>query len=320
MKPFLIILGIAAGIIFFIFLLSFIFFIITFYSPPRAKNSRKEYPLPPGSVYKPFYDSMRNWIDTLRATPSTEVTVKSFDGLTLYGRFYEYAPDAPIEIMIHGYRATAERDLCAGVLRAHSQGRSVLLVDQRASGKSDGHVISFGVNESRDCLTWINMLIERFGPNVKIILTGISMGAATVMITAGTDLPPNVVAVLADCGYTSAKEIISTVIRLLHLPPKPLYPLVKLGARVFGRFDPEALSPIDAMRQCCVPVMFVHGEADGFVPCKMSIQNFEACTSAHKHLLTVPGAGHGLSYPVAPDQYIKELEDFLSPLLKISTN
>lgn len=318
MELFLIILGVAAGVALLFLLLSFLFFLIAFYSPSRPKKTSQQYPFPPGAVYKPYYDSIKSWIDTLRATPSTEVSIKSFDGLTLCGQFYECKPDAPVEIMVHGYRATAERDLCAGVLRAHSQGRNVLLINQRASGPSDGHVISFGINESRDCRAWIDFLIDRFGPDVKIVLTGISMGAATVTIAAGTDLPSNVVAVLADCGYTSAREIISAVIGYLHLPAKALYPLVRLGARIFGRFDPETLSPVEAMKNCHVPIMFVHGESDSFVPCEMSRKNYDACTSVHKHLLTIPGAGHGLSYPAAPELYVKELEEFLLPHLAVN--
>ena len=153
------------------------------------------------------------WMKEARKLVTEEFSIVSFDGLRLYGKFYEYEPDAPIELMFHGYRGSAERDLCGGVQRCFALGRSCLIVDQRTSEKSEGHVISFGINERRDCRAWVDFAVEHFGPDVKIVLTGISMGAATVMMAAGEPLPANVIGVLADCGYTSAKDIIKKVIR-----------------------------------------------------------------------------------------------------------
>ena len=122
--------------------------------------------------------------------------------------------------MIHGYRGNAEQDMNGGVMRAFRLGRNALLIDQRGSGASEGNAITFGVKESQDCLAWVEFLRQKFGPDVKTILTGISMGAATVMIAAGKELPDNVIGVLADCGYTSAREIMYEVIKQMGLPPK----------------------------------------------------------------------------------------------------
>ena len=212
--------------------------------------------------------------------------------------------------MFPGYRGVAERDLCGGVQRCFSLGHSALIVDQRACGESDGNVITFGIRESRDCHSWIAFMLERFGKDVKIILTGISMGAATVLIAAGSELPKNVTGVLADCGFTSAREIIQKVIRQMGLPPKLAYPFVKLGAYLYGGFDLEATSPEEAAKTCSVPVIFFHGEDDDYVPCWMSTVNYQACRSPRKKLVTIPGAGHGLSYPVAPKEYLQALRDF----------
>jgi fermentation-respiration switch protein FrsA (DUF1100 family) len=211
--------------------------------------------------------------------------------------------------MFHGYRGNGERDLSGGVHRCFQLGHSALIVEQRCSGKSAGNVITFGVNEHKDCLSWIDFAVKTFGPDVKIILTGISMGAATVLTAAGTPLPPNVIGVLADCGYTSAEDIIKIVIKRLNLPVNLAYIFVRLGAHIFGRFDLHGPSPIEAMRHCSVPVIFYHGEADDFVPCDMSHKNYEACVS-RKKLVTIPGAGHGLCYPVAPEQYLHALREF----------
>ena len=138
--------------------------------------------------------------------------IKSFDGLTLRGKYYECDPDAPVELLFHGYRGNAERDMSGGIARCFALGRNALIIDHRASGFSQGHVITFGIKEYRDCLSWVDFAVNHFGADKKLSLTGISMGASTVMIAAGTPLPPSVVCVLADCGYTSAKEIIEKII------------------------------------------------------------------------------------------------------------
>ena len=211
--------------------------------------------------------------------------------------------------MFHGYRGNAESDLSGGVQRCFKLGRSSFIVDQRCSRKSGGNVITFGINEHRDCLCWIDFMIEHFGPDVKIILTGISMGASTVLMAAGKPLPKNVIGVLADCGYSSPKDIIKKVIRQMGLPASVGYFFVKLGARIYGHFDLEETSPESALKNCTVPVIFFHGEDDAFVPCDMSRINYEACSSKKK-IVTVPGAGHGLSYPVAPEKYLASLREF----------
>ena len=309
MKILLLLLGIAAAITLFTFLISLICFFMAFYAPRKKKASTTEYDTPKGAIYDPYRNQMITWMKETRKLPQEEFTVTSFDGLKLHGKYFEYAPGAPIELMFHGYRGSAERDLSGGVQRCFALGRSVLLVDQRTSGKSQGHVITFGVNESKDCLSWVDFLIRHFGADVKIILTGISMGAATVMMAAGKPLPDNVIGVLADCGYSSAKEIIKKTIRDMKLPPNLLYPFVKLGARIYGHFDLEETSPIEAIKKCRLPIIFIHGEADDFVPCDMSRRIFDACSSP-KVIHTVPGAGHGLGYIMDLDGYLKTVTEF----------
>ena len=268
--------------------------------------------IPEGEIYEPFRPQMEAWTREVRAMPRQHFTIESFDGLTLHADFFEYAPGAPMEIMFHGYRGSAERDLSGGVQRCFLLGRSVLLVDQRCSRRSEGSVITFGIHEHRDCLSWVDFAVKQFGPDVKIILTGISMGAATVTMAADKDLPPNVMGILADCGYSSPKAIIRKVIRDMGIPPVLGYPFVKLGAKLYGLFDLEACSPEQALKNAKVPVIFYHGENDEFVPCHMSRSNYAVCAS-RKALVTVPGAGHGLSYLVEPERYLQTLADFFGP-------
>ena len=254
---------------------------------------------------------MRHWIKEARGFKSEDFYIKSFDGLRLHAKYFEYEPGAVMEIMFHGYRGSAERDLSGGIQRCFALGRSVLLIDQRTSCGSEGNVISFGINEHRDCLSWIDFALKQFGPDVKIILTGISMGASTVLMAAGKELPKNVVGVLADCGFSSPKKIIKKCARDLKLPAELLYPFIKLGAKLYGHFDLEEYTPLDAMKTCKLPIIFFHGETDDFVPCDMSKETYTACKST-KRLVTVPNAGHGLVYLVDNDLYFKSVIEFFS--------
>lgn len=250
-----------------------------FYVKEEEKIPKERYSIPEGKIYEPYYDSMIGWMKQVEDLPQQEFSIITFDGLKLYARYYEYKPGAPIELMFHGYRGNAQRDLCGGALRSFRLGRSALIVDQRASGKSQGNVITFGIHESRDCLCWVDFMVKHFGSDVKILLTGISMGAATVLNAAGNPLPPNVIGVLADCGYSTPADIIKSVIRQMGLPADLAYPFVKLGAKLFGKFNLEEISPIESVKKCTVPVIFYHGEDDAYVPCTMSKKNYDACAS-----------------------------------------
>jgi fermentation-respiration switch protein FrsA (DUF1100 family) len=314
------IVGIAApiivGLAFLTLITSYICFYMVFYVSKKERTRvHDDYEIPEGEAYEKYRDDIVNWTKSLRATPHEIVETTSFDGLKLRGKYYEYAPGAPIELMFHGYRGNSVRDLSGGVARCFALGRSALIVGHRGSGESEGCVITFGVNESRDCLSWLDYMTERFGEDQKIILTGISMGAATVMMATTYDLPKNVVGILADCGYTSAEAIIKKVMRGMKLPVPILYPFIKLGARIYGHFDLEENPPIEAMKKCTLPVFFAHGDADDFVPCSMSEENFNACASEFKYLEITPGAGHGLCFPCDQERYLKALKDFYDPIL-----
>ena len=303
---------IALGVIvlcFGVLLIAYLCYRRVFYSPKRTPLGPDEYEIPPGEIYEQYREEMIGWMKEARAIPHEKVSTKSFDGLTLYGKYYECKKGAPIELLFHGYEGDAERDLCGGVQRCFSLGRNAILVDQRGSGDSEGHVISFGINERRDCLSWIDFILEKFGEDQLIMLGGISMGASTVLMAAGEKLPKNVVYAVGDCGYTSAKEIICKIAKEVGFPPKLAYPFIKLGAKLFGKFDLEETSPIEAMKTCTIPVMFFHGDEDAFVPCEMSERLYEACPTK-KRFVKVKGAGHGLAYPLDKEGYVNAIKEF----------
>ena len=305
--------GILCAVILAVLAILAICFKMAFFVPHHGPVAPDEYPIPDGDIYEPYRDTMVTWMKQVREMGPEELSIVSYDGLTLHGKYYEFAPGAPIELMMHGYRGQAERDLCGGVLRCFALGHSALIIDQRACGASDGHVITFGIKESRDCLSWVEFMRCYFGEDVRIILTGISMGASTVLMAAGQELPEQVIAVLADCGYSTPKAIIQEVIQGMGLPVKASYPFVRWSAKLFGGFDIESNDPIQAAKQCKVPVILFHGESDDFVPCRMSKEIYDALPG-HKKLVTIPGAGHGLSYVVAPERYIEEASVFFGPI------
>lgn len=303
-------LGVAAFLAAAVLIISYVCFYMAFFvKRKKGEENNDVLDLPKGKVYDVYHDEMARLARETRATPYKEFSITSFDGLKLYGRFYEYKPGAPIELMFHGYRGSAERDLCGGMQRCRALRRSALIVSQRCSGKSDGNVITFGIREHRDCLSWIDFVINHFGKDVKIFLGGISMGASTVLMAAGKPLPKNVIGVLADCGFSSAKEIICEVIKNMGLPPKLAYPFVKLGAKIYGHFDLEETPACEAVKHATVPIIFFHGEDDRFVPCYMSKINFDACASK-KCLVTMKDAAHGLCYLVEPERYVKSIKEF----------
>ena len=177
----------------------------------------------------------------------------------------------------------------------------------------DDTLINEGYADEQYCLLYhVNVGYPMLDKDAKIILTGVSMGAATVLVTAGCELPQNVVGVLADCGYTSPEAIIKDVVRKIHLPSFIFYPFIALGARIYGGFSLEEKSPIEAMKAAKLPIIFFHGDNDAFVPHEMSVENYNACASEKKHLVITKGAGHGLCYVIDKDGYVRELKNFFN--------
>lgn len=309
MNPILLaIIIVVCSLLFIIFSFSYACYLIVFKS--RREKNEEKYPTPDGKEYDPYREEMVEWIKKVDKIPYKEVEITSYDGLKLKGKYFEYSKDAPIEILVHGYRGTARRDLSAGVTRSFEVGHSALLVDQRGSGESEGKELTFGIKEKRDVIKWIDFVINEIDKDAKIILTGMSMGAATVLMCAGMELPKNVIGILADCGYSTNKKIISKVMKDLKISPKLIYPIVKLGARLYGGFDLDSDSPYEAVKRASVPIIFYHGSGDNFVPCSMSEENYNACASEKKRFVIIDGAVHGTSYPKDKEGYIKELKEF----------
>lgn len=282
---------------------------MAFYNGSRKKRNKNKQAIHRGKLYDQHEQKLNEWHDLYVNLPYTSLQVKAFDGLTLRGRYYEFNKGAITEILFHGYRGSAERDMAGGIARCKRLGRNALLVDQRGCGDSDGKTITFGVKERKDAVVWANKAVELLGSDCKLILTGISMGASTVILASELSLPKNVIGIIADCGYSSTKEMMLKVLGEMKLSKKFIYPFLKLSARVFGRFNLEERAPIDAVKNATVPIIFLHGDKDDFVPYYMSEENFSECKS-DKKLVKIAGAGHGVSYLMAPEYYEEQVKEF----------
>lgn len=303
--------GIALVLI--LFFGSLIAYLMAFYQTNKQKN--KELSLPNSEQYKEAAGPMNEMVQELLKEPFEEIYIESFDGLKLYGRYYHRKDGAPLQIMFHGYRAKAERDFCGGSKFSRERDYNAIIVDQRAHGKSGGHTIAFGLKERYDVLSWINYANKRFGRGTKILLYGLSMGSATVIMASGLNLPNNVVGIVADCPYSSPKDIIKKVTKDMHLPVKLMYPFVFLGALIFGRLNIEETTAENEVKKSKTPILIFHGEDDRFVPDEMSKVIYEA----NKAMVTresFPQAGHGLSFIKDPVRYKKALTEFWERVLK----
>lgn len=281
------------------------------------KRLPKEGSAPTGEQYDPFKEVIEKGANNILSASYEKVSITSRDGILLAGRYYHVKDGAPISIIFHGYRSTIGTDCNGGYSMSVRRGYNVLVVYQRAHRESGGKTITFGVKERFDCLDWIAYVNKRFGDDTPILLMGLSMGAATVLMATGLELPSNVKGVMADCGFSSPKEILQEVIKQKKYPLRITYFFVRMSARIFGHFDPEEVSAVEALKTAKVPVLIIHGDDDRFVPSRMSHDNYEACASA-KEILVVPGAGHGLSYCVDAKAYEKAVEDFMDKVLEES--
>lgn len=281
-----------------------------FYSPPDHKED--PFDLFENEKYASRKGEMLPLIEELLSYPYEEVKITSRDGLTLYARYYQVREGAPVDIMCHGYRGSAIRDFCGGARFARAMAHNILLIDQRAMGKSEGNTITFGIEERYDVLGWVNYITERFGKETKIYLYGISMGAATVVMCRTLPLPENVVAIFADCPYDTPYNIIERVACSQGFPKNATMRFVCLAARLFGKFNLLETDCVRAMREeGRLPVYLVHGVADTFVPSYMSERIHQANTEK-SHLLLIEGADHGMAFMTCPERYREFVRAFVS--------
>lgn len=231
---------------------------------------------------------------------------------------YLMKPEKESDIYVfaaHGYRSYGKKEFCGVAQYYLKKGYNVFFPDHVASGESEGTHCTFGYRETEDSIKWLSYLTESFGEDISIILHGVSMGAATVMMMSGrVDLPKNVKAVVEDCGFTTAEAFFIHKLDSLGVPPKKLIGAVNaVNKRRLG-FDFMKLNPVESVKNTDLPIMFIHGDRDGLVPCFMAYELYESCSSEIKELLVVEGADHAQSFMIARDIYESRMDEFLNKI------
>lgn len=260
--------------------------------------------------YKKYFQYIQLGDKFFQEHNAQEVSIESYDGLKLCGLWVPAENPKGTMLLAHGYRSSKLLDFSLAFQYYHDLGMNLLVPDQRAHGKSEGKYITFGVKESRDMLGWINFHNQNYG-EMQMVLSGLSMGASTMLYLADQKLPGNVKGIIADCGFTSPKAILASVFRsVIHLPAGPTLLAAEWFARVFAGFSLREKDTRVVLRKSKLPVFMVHGLADNFVPCQMSQEGYAACTG-EKSILLVEGAEHGVSFLVDRTRYAEEILKFL---------
>ncbi len=289
-----------------ILLIGYYFFSIAFVKHNLGDSENINDPI--NAHLEKYKDIISKGIVFINSEPYREVFISSFDGKKLAAKYFYYGKDKSI-ILMHGYRSSASRDFSCAVGMYKAFGFNVLLCDQRSHGKSEGILITFGIKESYDVKLWADFLTEKFSQK-NIVLGGMSMGSSTVLLSLDHKLPDTVKAVIADCGFTSAREIIEIVgKRKFKINPRPILPLLNLYCLVFGRFSLFSKTCVDTVKSAKIPVLLIHGKDDGFVPFEMSQQIYNA--NKNIKLLLVDGADHGLSYLIDRKMVEGTIKEFL---------
>lgn len=259
-------------------------------------------------AYSDMISSGTAWF---QAQDAERVVLPAYDGTPLVGLYVHNPQPRGTVILFHGYRCDGYRDFSCVYKYYYDLGYSLLNVFQRAHGQSGGQYICFGVKERFDCRDWARYVCDRFGPGHDIFLGGISMGSSTVLMASELELPKSVRGIIADCGFTSPyAEFKEVLTHKMHLPAHPFIEIADVFCRLFAGFGFNDCSTVDAMRVNKLPVLFIHGEADNFVPFRFTRENFEACL-APKTLISVPNAGHGFSYLMETERCQSALRVFL---------
>ncbi len=240
-------------------------------------------------------------------------------GLKLQG--YLLRPEQPSDVYVfgsHGYRSDGMGEWCH-YARYYTEtlGYNLFFVDHQSHGKSEGKYIGFASFESKDGIDWLKFMNETFGEDIKIFLHGISMGSSTVMLmTADPNLPKNVKFTIADCGFTSALDEFNYKLENLNFPTFPLVPMVSaINRRKAGYDFQKDTNALEAVKKAKIPMLFVHGGNDKFVPTYMGCTLHYECASEFKDILIVDGADHAQSFMVDPKAYQEKIEKFARKFL-----
>lgn len=261
------------------------------------------------------YDPKDPWLEEKKWYDKIEredVSIESEDGLKLSGIYIKGDSDAKkVAILAHGYAGNLEQ-MAQYVKLYHDMGFNILVPDARGHGTSEGDYIGFGWHERNDYMQWIQLMMDKVGTDAELALFGISMGGATVMNVSGEELPDNVKVIVEDCGYSSLnRELAYQLKDMYDLPAFPLIPVTSLVTKIRSDYWFGEADTVAQVKNNNVPMLFIHGEKDTFVPTEMVYDVYEA-NPTPKELYIAPNADHAESYEQNKEDYKKKVQDFVS--------
>lgn len=250
--------------------------------------------------------------------PHEDVYQTAFDGLKLHAAYFppikENSEKKRVVICFHGYTSKGLADFTGLTDYYFRHGYAMLHPDARAHGDSEGDYIGFGCLDRKDALGWIDWVLQKCGTDVEIFLHGISMGGATVLMASGLELPPQVKGIISDCGFTSPKEVFTHVLNTMyHLPAFPIIPAANIVNKRLAGYGMDECNAKREVAKAKVPILFIHGSKDTFVPVKMCQELYDCCASPKKKLI-VEGVAHGESYFKDMKAYEEALDEFTNNL------
>lgn len=238
----------------------------------------------------------------------------SADGLRLHATWFPQGECKKIVICFHGYTSQGMKDYLGLSGYYLKNGYSMLLVDERAHGESEGKYIGFGCLDRIDALKWINWVLRKCGEDVEILLHGTSMGGATVLMMSSLELPEQVKGIVSDCAFTSPKEVFSHVLKsMYHLPAFPVMNISDFLNKRLAGYGLDECNAAREVKKAKVPILFIHGSGDTFVPYSMCETMYENCASSKKKLI-IEGAAHAECYYKDTDAYENALTEFIGGL------
>ena len=268
------------------------------------------------SQYAPMMEKRKAF---MMAQAHEDVYQTSFDGLRLHATYFpaleEYANKRKVAICFHGYTSQGMSDYIGLSDYYLKRGYAMLLPDARAHGESEGEYIGFGCLDRKDALVWINWVIQELGEDVGIVRHGTSMGGATVLMASGLELPGQVKGIVSDCAFTSPKEVFTHVLHsMYHLPAFPAIPGADILNRRLAGYGMDECNAKREVAKAKVPILFIHGTKDTFVPYHMCREIYDCCASPKK-ILEVEGAAHAESYYKDTESYERALDDFFGEIM-----
>lgn len=252
-----------------------------------------------------------SWLNSIS---KKEINIQSNDKLQLFASEFKLSNESnKWIILVHGY--TSEQSSIYDIARHYSdKGYNVLTPDLRAHGLSEGKYVGMGWLDRNDLLLWIDYLLKNYR-NSEIILHGVSMGAATVMMASGENLPTNVKLIVEDCGYTSVWDIFSFELKLrFNLSTFPVLNAASFITNVRTGYNYNEASSIDQIKKSVTPILFIHGNADEFVPVNMAYKLYDNA-NINKELIIVDGAGHAESRLADEELYYGSIFSFIDKYL-----